>query len=129
MDDIRRQDLKLFIREMIAPSRIIASVIAGLFFYLFWRVGSGFEPGIPVRALLSWVAILIAHISIAYNASVKRRFISKRFDALWQGCQDRLNRFEEVLKKLRKEQIADLSEMPSTIRRVAHSIYGALRRA
>jgi hypothetical protein len=43
--------------------------------------------------------------------------------------EDRLVRFEDVLKRLRKDQIADLREMPHTIRDVAQNIYRALRRA
>jgi anion-transporting ArsA/GET3 family ATPase len=48
---------------------------------------------------------------------------------LWGGCQDRLTRFEEVLRKMRKDGVADLQEMPNTIRGVAKSLYLALRRA
>jgi hypothetical protein len=129
MDDIRRQDLHLFLKELLAPGRVIVSVIAGLFFYMFWKTTSGFESGIPTRAWITWFAILIAHGSLAWSASVKRRFLNKRFEALWNGCLDRLTRFEEVLKKLRKEQVADLHEMPKTVRNVAGSLYGALRRS
>jgi hypothetical protein len=129
MDDIRRQDMRLFLKELLAPGRIIVSVIAGLFFFLFWKTTSMFEAGIPIRAWISWAAILMAHGSLAWSASLKRRFIGKRFAALWNGCQDRLTRFEEVLKKLRREQIADLQEMPKTIRTVADSLYLALRRS
>jgi hypothetical protein len=49
--------------------------------------------------------------------------------SLWNGCEDRLGRFEEVLKKTRKEGVADLQEMPNTIRGVSKSLYLALRRA
>lgn len=129
MDDIRRQDIKLFLKELVSPGRIIVSVITGLFFYLFWKTTAMFEPGIPTRAWLTWLAIGMAHGSLSWTASVKKRFINRRFSALWTGCQDRLTRFEEVLKKLRKEQIADLNEMPKTIHRVADSLYLALRRA
>lgn len=129
MDDIRRQDMRLFLKEMIAPGRVIPSVIVGLFFYLFWKTTSMFEPGIPIKAWLSWIAVAGAHSGLAWSASIKRRFLNKRYEALWTGCQDRLARFEDVLKKLRKEQIAELSEMPKTIRRVADSLYLALRRA
>lgn len=129
MDDVRRQDLQLFLKEVALPGRIIVSVLAGLMFFMFWRVQSMFEPGIPLRAWISWIAIAGAHASIAWSASVKRRFLGKRFEALWNGCQDRLNRFNEVLKKARREQVAELHEMPRTVKRVADSLYLALRRA
>src|SRR5579862_9944123 len=129
MDDIRRQDLRLFFKEMVAPGRIFMSVLAGAVFFLFWKVTSSFEAGIPLPALISWVGIVFAHTAFAWSASLKHRFLNKRFQALWNGCQDRLARFEDVLKKLRREQIAELSEMPKTIRRVADSLYMALRRS
>src|SRR5690606_846041 len=65
----------------------------------------------------------------SYNASLSKRFIAKKYQAMWNGCQDRLKRFDEVIKKLKKDQIANLSEMPETIRRVGKSLYRALRRA
>jgi hypothetical protein len=129
MDDIRRQDMQLFLKELLSPGRLLASFFIGLFFFLFWKAMSPFEGGIPMRAIMSWVAIVAGHASISWSSSVKRRFLNKRFQALWSGCQDRLTRFEEVLKKLRKEQVAELNEMPRTIRRVADSLYHALRRS
>ena len=65
----------------------------------------------------------------AKKAAFLRRFSNKRYEGLWHGCVDRLQRFEDVLKKMRKEQIADLQEMPRTVRRVGESLYLALRRA
>ncbi len=129
MDDIRRQDLRLFLSELSSPSRIMASIALGAFGYFVAKVRTGFGGGFPEGAWLAWAVILIAMAGAAYSMSVKRRFYNKRYEALWHGCQDRLSRFEEVLKKLRKDQIADLTEMPRTIRRVAGSLYLALRRA
>src|SRR5579862_5205028 len=121
--------MRLFLKELIAPGRVILSLCASLFFYLFWKTTATFEPGIPVQAWFTWAMVATAHSGFAWSASVKRRFINKRYAALWNGCQDRLKRFEEVLKKLRREQVAELSEMPKTIRRVADSLYMALRRS
>lgn len=129
MDDIRRQDLNLFIKELVSPGRLILTGLVGLMAYMFWKATAMFEPGIPMRTWITWIALLAIHGSTAYNASVKNRFLNKRFEALWNGCQDRLTRFEEVLRKLRKEQVAELHEMPRTIRNVAGSLYAALRRA
>ncbi len=75
------------------------------------------------------LAVLFSSISNAHRTAVSKRFSDKRFRTLWESCQDRLGRFEEVLGKMRREQIADLQEMPKTIRRVSESLYGALRRA
>jgi hypothetical protein len=38
-------------------------------------------------------------------------------------------RFEEVLRRMRKAQLAELREMPKTIRGLSKSLYAALRRA
>lgn len=123
MDDIRRQDRSLFLREALGPWFIVrAFFFAVLLGYAFSFAG------------LSWGfgavgAVLILHVVSAWNRSVRKRFINKRYEALWNAVQDRLARFEEVLARMRKSHIADLQEMPRTIRSVANSIYAALRRA
>ncbi len=125
MDDIRRQDMRLFAKEMANPARIILSLAVILLLYARFVNGSGgFLPFFLGSAFL-----LFASGVTAWTASVKKRFLSKRMEALWNGCEDRLKRFEEVLKKMRREQVADLHEMPSTVRKVHESLYFALRRA
>lgn len=125
MDDIRRQDQKLFLRELRRGSRIF---LTASFIAIVLLIANGL--GIPIGIFLALLAApLVVAALTAYNSSVGKRFHHKRFSALWNGCQDRLDRFEEVLNKMRKEQVADLSEMPKTIRQVSHSLYGALRRA
>lgn len=123
MDDIRRLDRRLFKREFLRPGRlfwnvVFSSIIAYLYLQLF---------AVPLLVLAAIPSIL--HLTTAYNESVRKRFTDKRFESLWNTCQDRLVRFEDVLKSMRREQIADLQEMPKTIRRVSHAIYTALRRA
>ncbi len=123
MDDIRRQDRSLFVRELLRISNVILTIGAAFFFG--WTLG---HFGIPW--LLAGVGTpLILHVTAAWNRGVARRFKSKRYLALWNSVEDRLARFEEVLTRMRKSQIADLQEMPKTIRGVAQSIYAALRRA
>ena len=123
MDDVARLDLKLFLKELLSPLRLIVFIVATIF---IWAIPAG--PSIGMRLFLTSFASLF-WASQCYSASVSKRFSSKRYSAMWNGCQDRLARFEEVIKKLRKDQIANLSEMPETIRRVGKSIYRALRRA
>lgn len=124
MDDVARQDLRLFLTELLKPWRIALLAIVLAFIWTF-----------PLfREAVVWRAFATATLTVFWAASsftysVSRRFNSKRYAAMWNGCHDRLARFEEVLKKLRKEQIANLSEMPSTIRRVGKTLYRALRRA
>jgi hypothetical protein len=130
MDDIRRQDFNLFLKELTTTSRIFGTVLMGLFVFLMtFKTGlflSGASILIPILGL---ALILLVQGATAWSASVEKRFQNKHFQALWSGCQDRLKRFEEVLSKLRREQIADLNEMPITIRKVADSLYLALRRS
>jgi hypothetical protein len=123
MDDIQRQDLRLFVRELLSFWRLLFTGCALLFFGL-----TPVLPGFAWRFTIGFV-VLCVWLATSYSASEKKRFIHKRHQALWNGCVDRLNRFEEVLRKMRKDQVADLHEMPNTIRRVADSLYKALRRA
>ncbi|MDR3689228.1 MAG: hypothetical protein P4L46_07615 [Fimbriimonas sp.] len=82
----------------------------------------------PIVLPLAVVTVFVSGIW-AWMESDKKRFLNKRFKSLWLGCQDRLARFEEVQKRMRKDQIAHLSEMPNTIRAVSKALYIALRRA
>jgi hypothetical protein len=127
MDDIRARDRKLFLLELIQPQRLLglAAVWA-----LCW---GAFEH---LRGLFGWLLPLLValgaaglHVARAYNASVAKRFENKRFQALWAGCADRLERFRKVLRKMRQEQVASLREMPRTVEAVGRSLYAALRRA
>lgn len=128
MDDVRRQDRKLFIRELLRPARLFVTGVAivtllGPFGTLMnWQWGWNWY-----LALLGLIGV--CHTAASYNASLGKRFLQKRYEALWTGCQERLKLFEEVLAKMRKESVADLQEMPKTIRRVGQQLYLALRRA
>jgi hypothetical protein len=128
MDDVSRQDRRLFVRELLRPARVFLSGLAtltvlGPFGGLadwFW----GWNWYLAILALIG-----IAHTAAAFNASLGKRFHQKRYEALWNGCQERLKLFDEVLAKMRRDRVADLQEMPKTIRRVSHQLYLALRRA
>jgi hypothetical protein len=125
MDDIRKQDLRLFAKELLSFWRILLTGVATAFVVFNPIMGS---TSIVMRFALM-VLVLGVWVVTSWTASEKKRFINKRHEALWNGCLDRLQRFEEVLRKMRRDQIADLHEMPKTIRRVADSLYNALRRA
>ena len=113
MDDVRRQDRKLFIRELLRPARLFVTGVA-----IVTLLG-------PFGTLMSWqwgwnwyLALLgligVCHTAASYNASLGKRFLQKRYEALWTGCQERLKLFEEVLAKMRKESVADLQDRKST---------------
>lgn len=124
MDDVSRQDLRLFIRELLMPWRV---VLLGIALAFIWTIPL-FPQAIVQKAFMSTVLVIFWAAS-SFSTSVSKRFRSKRYQAMWNGCHDRLVRFEEVLKKLKRDQAANLSEMPSTIRATSKSIYRALRRA
>jgi len=128
MDDVKRQDRKLFVREIWRPARVFVTSVAVLTLLGPFGTLSGWQWGWNwYLAMLGLIGI--CHTAAAYNASLGKRFLQKRYEALWNGCQERLKLFEEVLAKMRKESVADLQEMPKTIRRVGQQLYSALRRA
>ncbi len=123
MEDIRRQDMRLFLKELRTPGRIVIYLLAIAFIY------AGVSGDMPPTFYTVLVSGLLIATATAWSGAVKKRFHNKRMESLWNGCQDRLSRFEEVLRRMRKDQIAELREMPRTIRGVAKSLYAALRRA
>ncbi|AIE85740.1 hypothetical protein [Fimbriimonas ginsengisoli] len=124
MDDIRRRDLQLFFRELVDPMRLIFTIASMVAVWMISHSSRG-----PVFAFASLFVILLSLGIVSWNAAQTKRFHDRRMAALWQGCHDRLMRLEEVLKKMRRDQIADLREMPQTMRSVAQTLYRALRRA
>ena len=124
MDDIGRQDLRLFLKELLSPWRLILMIVSLAF---VWTLPI-YRDTAPQRAFIS-IVLVIYWVATSFNSSLTKRFSSKRYLAMWNGCNDRLKRFEEVLKRLRRDQVANLSEMPATIRRVGKTLYRALRRA
>ena len=127
MDDIRRQDRRLFFKELLSTSRIATTAIAVLVALMF--IHSVASPYELLQIYFAVPVILAVSTGMAWFASEKKRWYSPRMEALWKGCEDRLARFDEALARMRKDQIADLKEMPRTIKEVATSIYCALRRA
>jgi hypothetical protein len=128
MDDVRRQDRRLFVRELLRPARLFVSAVAimtllGPFGGLAdWMLGWNWY-----LALLGMIGV--AHTAASYNASIGKRFQNRRYEVLWNGCLNRLQLFDEVLSKMKRESVADLEEMPKTVRNVAKQLYIALRRA
>jgi hypothetical protein len=126
MEDIRRLDRRLFLRELLSPWRIILSLVG--FAIVFGQLSAASVSDVGVMLGGAALVAVVAGAT-AYSASIKKRFTNRRHESLWNGCQDRLARFEEVLKRMRRDEIADLREMPKTIRGVAQSLYCALRRS
>lgn len=123
MDDIRRMDRALFVKELLRPHRIFLMLCVAV------PSMAGAVAASSVGPLLFLLIAAAIYIVTSSNEAARKRFIDKKFKQMWQGCVDRLERFDEVLKTMRREQIADLQEMPKTIHSVSDSIYCALRRA
>lgn len=122
MDEIKRMDLKLWIQELANPSRIFA-LIACIAVSISITRGNAYLTYGGIGLIL---AIGAYH---AWRESYEHRFRDARMRALWKGVQDRLTRFEEAIKRLKRSQVADLNEMPETIGRVGTGLYVALRKA
>lgn len=124
MDDVARQDRRLLQQELLRPARLVFIAVS---LAVTWELHSltGFVTPFAILA----AGALAVYLANSVADARKRHFLNKRFEALWDGCQDRLARFDEVFRKSRKEQIADLQIMPRTIRSVADGLYRALRRA
>lgn len=124
MEDIQRQDQKLFWREVASPGRVVLSL--AFFGLIFGGLASFIPWPVTVAATL---AVFVTHGLTSYNRSIEKRWLSPHFHELWNRSRDRLSRFQDVLKQMRRDQVADLHEMPKTINAVGASLYAALRRA
>jgi len=124
MDEIRRRDLRVFIKELFKPGRVFATG-----FFCLVGIGIGRSDPTLLPAFLVSAFAVVAHCYISYKASIQKRFISPRFSWLWDSCHERLDSFNSALKQLRKAEIASFSEMPLAINEVSENLYRALRRA
>ena len=130
MDDLRRHDQQRLVRELASPGRLATSFGVAVLVYLFFSATShGDAGGALAKTFVGLLFLAVAHYLSAAQAAERKKWQNPRLAALWAGCQDRMARFEEVLKRMRRDQVADLSEMPSTMRRSAQKLYEALRRA
>jgi hypothetical protein len=126
MDDVQRQDRRIFLKELLSPGRLLLTIGAAAVVLANFNVRGVDDLGMLIGIL---AGILTISALGAYKKSLRKRFRSKRYEALWTACNDRLERFETVLKQMRRDRVAELKEMPRTIRSVGQGLYLALRRA
>ncbi len=126
MDDIRLQDRRQLTQEMMRSGRVVGTAFLSVFALLILAA----SEGAPIEVWL-WVfgPIFGFHFLRGYNAALKKRWLMRRFEALWNGCVDRLKLFDEVRDRMKRDKVGDWEEMPKTVSRVAKSLYCALRRA
>lgn len=122
MDDIRRNDQAALVKECFTAAHIVV-----LFFTLLVAVALATE-NLPMAGGLVGAVGTILYFR-ATKASLLSRWKQSRYLTQWQQCENRLQRFDEVLKQMSRGQVSDLQDMPETVRRVGRSIYLALRRA
>jgi hypothetical protein len=132
MNDIAIRDKDILRRELLSGNRIVqfgvalvCSIVFGALTGATNRLGA---LGVVVAVLFLSVLSAVVYGKAKQDAE-RKKFIDKRFEGLWETCQDRMARFEEVLRKMKKDKIADLQLMPETVREVSESLYLALRRA
>lgn len=121
--EIKRRDLRVFWARLLKPlpSAIILILLAaalasgpGFAAWVFWNLG---------LIALGW------HGVKSWLDSINDRFRHRRFKLLWDNAQDRLSRLDTALASLKKAEVADLQELPATVKAVADGLYVALRRA
>jgi len=128
MDEIRKHDRRIHLREVFALRRIILQVIyTGSVVSLVNGFGfsvSGFLAGLTLIAA-GWAV----HWYLAWGMASRNLFVHQRFKAMWDDCSERLDAFQQAVSKLGKNGVADLYELPQTVDKIANSLYMALRRA
>ena len=124
MDEIKRRDQAVFLKELFSPAPVLSVVAIAL---VALAVGSVVES-----KLLLWAIACVCAGGIVwgcYRNALEKRFVHPRFKSLWRECNDRTGKLNEALAQMRKHKIADLQELPQTVANLAPEIYRALRRA
>ena len=123
-EEIRKADRRIFWREFFRSNRI---ALHGIYLLICWPIAAATGSyGFAVGAVIFSGSV---HYVLADAMAKRKRFVNSRFSALWNGCRERFESFEEGINKLRKAEIAQFQELPSTVRELAMTIYNALRRA
>ncbi|MDX2065657.1 MAG: hypothetical protein SFX74_07955 [Fimbriimonadaceae bacterium] len=123
MDDIQRADLQAWIRAAMDPMLLFVTLFIAVVGAAVVSATSG------VSSLLVLLVAIMGHLLAAYQNSTSQRFRSPQFRSLWSGCRDRLNRFDEAIRRMNAAEAGQLDDMPQRIRAIGQSLYIALRRA
>ncbi|MBS1707028.1 MAG: hypothetical protein JST40_14275 [Armatimonadetes bacterium] len=132
MNEVERRNRELYIKELLNPARLLAGILNIIALYwcvVGWLDGLQFLAGFSAFMGLIFLGTLGMLGYGAITAARRRFFTHKHLESAWRSAEERMVRFRQAVKDLRKEQIADLSEMPTTIERVSDQLYYSLRRA
>lgn len=124
MDDIKRRDVKVFLTTLFGPANSLG-LLAIIAIGLVMSQIAGFQLVILTIMVVSVTGIVLS----SYKLSIPKRFHHPRFLRIWEECVDRSSRLTQAMAQLRRNNIADLQELPVTVARLSPEIYCALRRA
>lgn len=127
MNDIATVDKKLLLREVFRPGYLV--LLLGWSFLWFMVAIEAQAPSASMFFVAMTCLGATIHFMSALARSKRQRFANPRFQNLWDICRDRLERFDKAIAALKRNQIAELTELPGNIHAVANSVYAALRRA
>ncbi|MBV6458059.1 MAG: hypothetical protein HONBIEJF_01181 [Fimbriimonadaceae bacterium] len=134
MDDIRREDRRLFWKAVLTPSRWIPSVGLILVGGLIIRSSMGAFMA-SVSQIPLYIGIGLAALGVgswyqsARREAIANRFKNPRHRMLWQAAEDRMAQFDSSLRKLRSDRVADLRDLAANLHATSIALYAALRRA
>ena len=120
MYDITRRDRKVFRRELFRPGRVFWSIVVVTMVAMF-----GFVMPSPIIGAVALVWLVYS----AYSTSLKKRFVNRKFQLLWDACKDRLERFHDAMAESSKRGVPELLDLPKSVEGVGKTLYIALRRA
>ncbi len=128
MDEIRKHDRRIHLREVFSLRRII---LQALWTSSVFAIVSRFE--FSISGFLTGLTLIAAgwavHWFLAWGMASKKLFVHQRFKSMWDDCAERLDAFQQAVAKLGKNGVADLYELPQTVDKIANALYIALRRA
>lgn len=119
MNSIVKRDLQVFTAELLKPLRLLLMIAVPAVFL---------GAHLPV----AWPLTVLAWACAAWNAwaaSKSKRFRNLRMYRAWLDVVDRHARLSKELRLSSRRQIADLTELPVGVSRVAAQLYTSLRKA
>ncbi|MCC6404211.1 MAG: hypothetical protein IT207_09410 [Fimbriimonadaceae bacterium] len=119
MNSIVKRDVQVFLAAWMRPVRILAMVAIPSFLF-----GIGVSFAWPIT-VVSYALIALS----AWQASKAKRFRNLRMYRGWLDVVDRHERLRKELNLASKRRIADLTELPLGVSRVAAQLYTSLRKA
>jgi len=119
VNSIVKRDVQVFLRALATPARILTMIAIPAIFF-----GVGIPTAWPVTiisfALVAWSAL---------HASKSKRFRNLRMYRGWLDVADRHERLRKELRLASRRRIADLTELPIGVSKVAAQLYTSLRKA